>query len=432
MIYQKNMLDKLPTRIEDKYFDKYLFYNCESHNIIGIPYVNYFNERLKFSNEMNFDNDKIKIWYVRNDDCADFIYSNNREQIESTIPKEIVGMINKKELFLVLSTGSEFDCDHFWDKVVNYCVEVGIDEENIHFITSNIKTQLPNSHSFKYSGLPHSKYDVGVCWLDKYGDIFPYTDEYIDRFKNVDKEKKFLCLNAHYREHRHYLYYKLFHHNLLSQGIFSFTLGQGINHVEHEKERMIEEWKSYSDYLDIENYDESLTILNFLPINIEEDNFWDEYYEIKNPKLKKYNDKYRPWTLKDIYMIEKTYFNISTESNCDGDHGKFSYFSEKALLGWITQPTILLGTPHTIKHFKGLGYESFDELFDESYDDIVDNDERQKKVVEEILRVCEMDEKKLKDICFNLLPKVQHNQKVLFEHDSIEEFAGFLESITND
>ena len=426
------MLNKLKTKISDEDFDKYLFYNCESHNIIGIPYVNYFNQRLKFSDEMNFDNDKIKIWYVRNDDCANFVYSDNREQIESTIPKEIVEMINKKELFLVLSTGSEFDCDHFWDKVVNYCVEVGIDEENIHFITSNIKTQLPNSHSFKYSGLPHSKYDVGVCWLDKYGDIFPYTDEYIDRFKNIDKEKKFLCLNAHYREHRHYLYYKLFHNNLLSKGIFSFTLGQGINHVEHEKKRMIEEWKSYSEHLDVENYDESITILNFLPINVEQDNFWEEYYEVINPKLRKINDKYRPWALKDISMIEKTYFNISTESNCDGDHGKFSYFSEKALLGWITQPTILLGTPHTIKHFKDLGYESFDELFDESYDDIMDNDERQKKVIQEILRVCEMDEKKLKDICFNLLPKVQYNQKVLFEHDSIEEFAGFLKSITND
>ena len=56
---------------------------------------------------------------------------------------------------------------------------------------------------------------------------------------------------------------------------------------------------------------------------------------------------------------------------------------------------------------------------------IIDNDERQKKVIQEILRVCEMDEKKLKDICFNLLPKVQHNQRVLFEHDSIEEFGGF-------
>ena len=66
-----------------------------------------------------------------------------------------------------------------------------------------------------------------------------------------------------------------FIHDLLSKGIFSFTLGQGINHVEHEKQRMIEEWKSYSQHLDVENYDESITILNFLPINVEQDNFWE-------------------------------------------------------------------------------------------------------------------------------------------------------------
>ena len=105
MMYQKNIQSKLKTNISDEYFDKYLFYNCESHNIIGIPYVDYFNKRLKFNNEMNFDNDKLKIWYVRNDDCANFVYGDNKDQIESTIPIEIVELVNKKEVFLVLSTG---------------------------------------------------------------------------------------------------------------------------------------------------------------------------------------------------------------------------------------------------------------------------------------------------------------------------------------
>ena len=90
---------------------------------------------------------------------------------------------------MVLS-GSEFDCDHFWDKVVNYCVEIGIDEKNIHFITSNIKTQLQIVIHLSIVDF-HIQNTMLVCWLDKYGDIFPYTDEYIDRFKNVDKEKVF-------------------------------------------------------------------------------------------------------------------------------------------------------------------------------------------------------------------------------------------------
>ena len=72
MIYREKYQKKLKTKISDEYFDKYLFYNCESNNIIGLPYVDYFNRRLKFSDEMNFDNDKIKIWYVRNDNCVRF------------------------------------------------------------------------------------------------------------------------------------------------------------------------------------------------------------------------------------------------------------------------------------------------------------------------------------------------------------------------
>ena len=83
----------------------------------------------------------------------------------------------------------------------------------------------------------------------------------------------------------------------------------------------------------------------------------------------------------------------------------------------MTQPTIVIGTAFTIEHLKGLGFESFPELFDESYDTIIPNADRLIKTYNEIERVCKMPEKELKAIYNDLLFKVRHNQDTLFKHD---------------
>ena len=239
-------------------------------------------------------------------------------------------------------------------------------------------------------------------------------------------------MNAHYREHRHYLFYKLHYNKLLKDGYYSFCLGQGINFVEHTKDRMIEEWNNYSKNLDIENLPYSIKILDELPINLEEDDFWDTPLIIKNPIMAKFNHYYRPWVLKNLDMISDTYFNIATESSNDCDHGRFSYFSEKTFIGWITQPTIIIGTPFTIEHLKSLGFESFSEMFDETYDNIISNDKRLKKTYSEIERVCNLPQTELQSIYNDLLPKVKYNQEKLFEHEFIEEFKGILEKLIEE
>lgn len=429
---ENKMKKLLESSVDPKYFDQYLFHNTPDVHFLGHPIgIHYFYKNLNFNSErdFNFPEDKINVWYVRNDKCSDYIYGDNEESIKKNIPKEIVDYINDDKLIFILSTGTEFESDHFWTKVFDYCESIGINKNKIHLITSNYLTELPNSYGLNFSGHAFGRYDSGINWLDKYPNRFPYNDDYISFLQKNKKSKRFICLNAHYREHRHYIFYKLFKNNLQDLGYYSFTLGQGINHIEHSKERMVEEWGSYSDELDIEDYDFSIKILDKLPINIEENNFWENYIYIKDEYLKQFHQSYRPWILKDLDMIEDSYFSISTESNNDSDHGRFSYFSEKVLLGWITQPTIIVGTPFTIEHLKNLGFESFGELFDESYDTIISNDERLIKTYSEIERVCKMPENELRAIYNDLLFKVRHNQDILFKHDFLLEFKYILESI---
>ena len=105
-------------------------------------------------------------------------------------------------------------------------------------------------------------------------------------------------------------------------------------------------------------------------------------------------------------------------------------FSEKVMLGWILQPTIIVGTSGIIKHLKSLGFESYDELFDESYDDVVKTDKRLVKVMNEVERVCKMPENELKSIYSDLLPKVIHNQHKIFEYSVLEDWKNILTELS--
>jgi hypothetical protein len=134
--------------------------------------------------------------------------------------------------------------------------------------------------------------------------------------------------------------------------------------------------------------------------------------------------------VRDFDLVKDTYFCISTETLRESDNGNMCNFSEKVMLGWILQPTIIVGTFGVVKHLKSLGFESYDELFDESYDDIVETPKRLVNVMNEVERVCKMPEDELKSIYSDLLPKVIHNQHKIFEYSVIEDWKNILTELS--
>ena len=220
----------------------------------------------------------------------------------------------------------------------------------------------------------------------------------------------------------------------------SFTLGQGANYVEHSKDRMVMEWNRMieSGDFEISDYNLSIDMLNELPFFIKEfglenpKDFWKEEMKIKNPILREITPSIRPWMIRDIDLIKDSYFCVGVETQVNSDEGNFGNFSEKVMIGWITQPTIIVGTAGIISHLKSLGFESYSEMFDESYDDILDTDKRLNKVMSEVERICKLNEDDLKSIYKDLLPKVVHNQQKIFEYDTITDWSNLLESLNED
>ena len=83
----------------------------------------------------------------------------------------------------------------------------------------------------------------------------------------------------------------------------------------------------------------------------------------------------------------------------------------------ILHPFILNAGMGSLKLFKSFGFKSFPNVFDESYDDIEDNLERSRFIIDEIERVCLVSEKEKHKLYLDSIPIIKYNQKLLCEFD---------------
>jgi len=115
------------------------------------------------------------------------------------------------------------------------------------------------------------------------------------------------------------------------------------------------------------------------------------------------------FTNKDMWM--KTYFSIVSETSADDN---WIFITEKTVRPMIYyHPFIIWGNPGTLKILKSYGFETFPEFFDESYDDIKNEDERFNKVMENINRLCSLSLNEIREMYLSVLPKLVHNNQLL-------------------
>ena len=104
-----------------------------------------------------------------------------------------------------------------------------------------------------------------------------------------------------------------------------------------------------------------------------------------------------------------------------------SGLSEKTFKAMLLNPFIILGGYHSLNRLHELGFKTFPELFDESYDNIFDPKERYNKIFSNILNVCNMTENKLNDLYHSVLvDKVKYNQQLYLNYDRKSLFNTFM------
>lgn len=216
-------------------------------------------------------------------------------------------------------------------------------------------------------------------------------------YKN--RSKYYMCLNRNSsRLHRPELILNFIKNNIFDKGVISLLQSDDFDRFVNEPENI--EYKKL--------------IFDKYPFTLD--------YE--EPEF--VADMHNFFTKKEKWL--DTYFSVVTETSIEDD---FCFISEKPIRPMIYfHPFIVLGNPNTLKRLRELGFQTFPEFFDESYDEICDRDIRKKMVTENVIKLCEKPIEEIHQMYISVIPKLIHNRNLLVkfaeEKKLYNEFINYL------
>ena len=315
--------------------------------------------------------------------------------------KELINLINTNVVKLIFDFSAEGTPRQSWFFYIHRMIKkYKLKSSNIYFISCD--TKLSENYDIwsdkfnlpKINIIELNRYlEEAKLWIEDI-DKFPIEDFKVDRIR----EKKYLCLNGAFKVNRIKIVSELFRNGLDKDGYISL----------------------------IGNYGEDLPIKSDLQPELDNDTI-KYFMDIIYPKIPIVVDLEKDIELIEPYigssyvheMYINSYFNILTETSYNYENsiiGNNIFPTEKtyrAIFGM--QPIIVVTNPGFLKYLKSMGFKTFPEFFDESYDEIEDSRERMNAIVKEIKKVCSLSLEELHDRYYNIFDKLEHNRNRLIE-----------------
>jgi hypothetical protein len=321
---------------------------------------------------------------------------------ENKLDKSKVELINQGKMKLLLIFDGEALQKMTLDLAVNLIKKWNLDSKQVIFMSYDLRsefTYLLLLDEFSY----FRDYPLGVIGVDTY--LFEPHSNYGDLPLPTEDKKpyKYVCYNANGKEYRQFLVTELFRRGLDKQGLISLLYRYG------SPNQILDNFTGDLGFDVTDGYGKLV----------------DEYAKTEMIKkvplvldktMEQVDANDRPV---DINHIKNSYFNIITESymynkSLPQSHKTIFEMSEKTYKAINCQPFIHLGSYGVLRYMSSMGYQTFSELFDESYDDIINHTDRLLAVVDAIEKVCKMDEKEFHNIyCKEIIPKVIHNRELV-------------------
>ena len=375
----------------------------------------------KFSNIKNFVNNEINLCdsipgneYVMILDGEDA--TQNIRYIESS--KNIISDLqkNKCRIFVTIREGgvndngyTYFDFEkssYFVGELVYIIKENKISRNNFIWMTPEI---LINSKQYNDFSFTHKFFNIWLLKLESVSrsHYYPHMMNLFKRGTNFSRIKYFYTVNSSPRPHRFELLNFLKNNDLLKYGNANFFSNA---HGETSTDDYHPDWR------DVEMVGSK-------------DLKWNHEYYWEGAQLNN-NISYLPTYAINVVQSFNAYFQIITTSIYDYDENcKYPYifFNEKIWKSMITlQPFIIMSQPNTLRMLKDFGFKTFNPYIDESYDSVLDNDERKNLIFKEIKRLCSMTRDDIHKWFWNTKDILVHNHNRLSEY-SDEHCADFIE-----
>lgn len=249
----------------------------------------------------------------------------------------------------------------------------------------------------KYLDIPHSGPGYKIFTIPSayafYSTKIPNEKIAID---NKVFEKTFVSLNYRASWNRQALAQFVISHQLLDKMYFSYHCGDRFGEG-HKK-----------------IYDRTNAIIGsdatWFNHNVNHKMLWDMIPIVSGLEdLYKFND----WSFghKDYY--EKSFCSIINETYIDENFDPF--FTEKIFKPLAyTHPFMVYSSAGALELLRQLGFETFNEIFDESYDKIENPQLRLETIFREMLRIANLDSNELQAMYSKIIPVLKHNHNVFW------------------
>lgn len=330
------------------------------------------------------------------------------------------------------SEGFGFEDRSFWvDCLQHQFTKHGL-EKNLKFLCfSTVNTQyFYDKHIEKFSKIDRPMVDINFfrnSHKSKFtkcfgGNLFEYyypfpDDNKIDKVRHqlLDPHKKvkdFLCFNRNLRGHRLALVSELYRNNLQQRSIITLTSGPMMpipsDGALWEAENILKDAKQIHFFREF--------MSKWTPIG-EQVGFFDMFVPSEQ------------------YYID-TFFSLVTETEVKNESLFVTEKTSKPIT-WL-HPFIILGSPYTLKYLRSLGYETFPEIFNESYDEEEVSSKRFDMIRQQILTFCSLTSSRKIVLFQSVIDKLKHNRKMWNERYTnrhlpiINAFKNILDIIKNE
>ena len=340
---------------------------------------------IKRLNEARVEDKNFLYLYYRPEDFYNIISEQSKEFYKKVRDKNCNVLIYHEgfDLFRIPEIFEnplplEMDNEPYW-KIVNFFQNQGIDEDRLYFLTSATGYEK-DIELLKQRRIP---------WID---DIRPIKSKFCtlnttllwgSQQKEIKVQKKSFekiyasLANGRPAAHRYELTRKLWKEDLIKEGLVSMC-------------HMIKGDEEFESHLPI--------------IFDNQGSLWKENID-KN------------------HIFLKSFLWISNETHMDN---KLTLFSEKTISAILyMNPFVVNGDVGTVAYLKKLGFKTFEEFWDESYDLIENRDERQNKIINIIK---DLKNKDLQELYNKMRPILEHNRDLLMNKDWLKTLHNFLQS----
>lgn len=332
--------------------------------------------------------------------------------------------INGKETYNVLDDIPQYIVDSIINKncllLIHFAHELGFHGDTTPLISIKKSLEDKNIKLGNVILLANTAYNLGGDLGEKYKEyvqglnfklitweFFETTSKIISkeltltpRYTDPSKLKKFVCLNRRPKLFRCVFMHKIYNRDLLKYFTMTFPKDNDIIKNAHENLDLPEVWNQIVEQ--------------------------DSYKEICNTLPWVYDDS--SWKVLECSpgVYEDHLINVTFETYFGG-RPDVCFLTEKTFKPiYYKMPFIIIGDPGTLTKLKNLGYKTFNDYWDESYDLTMNMEERMEKICNLIENLSEMPIEMLQAIVQDMQPILDHNYNILQSSQAEAEFINAL------